>query len=400
MLRKKIFVITSRFPFPLDRGDQLRAFHQIKVLSQHFDIQLITLSEHQIPATYLAELKPFCSDIQTFYLSKMTSAFQMILGLFLKRPFQVSYFYNPSVQNKIWKLLESEPETPVFAQLIRSKPYIPVSKYKQTILDFQDAFSLNMKRRAQHSPFWTRWIFELESMLVKAYELKCQKDLYQCTIISEPDQKAIDTNIASTIQLLKNGVDTDYFNIQNIDNQTFNNKNSTKKTLSFVANLGYFPNVIASEFLVNDIYNTLDHERFEVLLAGSRPNQKVKNLASENVKVSGWLDDIRDAYLQSDILVAPIFTGSGQQNKILEALAMQVPVVTTSQVAKGINATKNELMIADTVAEFQACIIELSENQHLYQQFQANGRLFVEQHFSWHAATKPLIDLLNNSIKK
>jgi glycosyltransferase involved in cell wall biosynthesis len=194
---------------------------------------------------------------------------------------------------------------------------------------------------------------------------------------------------------LKNGVDTEFFNAQNTDNQLFSIKNKPKKTLSFVANMGYFPNIVASEFLVNQIYKNLDPKEFEILLAGSRPSQKVKNLASANVKVSGWIDDIRDAYLQSDILVAPIFTGSGQQNKILEALAMQVPVITTLQVANGINASENELMIANTASEFQACIKKLASDDALYKQLQKNGRAFVQNHFSWNAATKPLVDLLN-----
>jgi glycosyltransferase involved in cell wall biosynthesis len=93
--------------------------------------------------------------------------------------------------------------------------------------------------------------------------------------------------------------------------------------------------------------------------------------------------------------VAPIFTGSGQQNKILEALAMQVPVVTTSQVAAGISASSDVLMIADTPTEFQNCIKQLFNDKLLYEKYQHNGRSFVVQHFSWEAATMPLSELLS-----
>ena len=391
-----LFFLTSRFPFPLDRGDKLRAYHQIKVLSKHFDIQLISLSDTVVSSQDLAALQPFCSSIEVHQLSKFQSVLQLFLGIFIKRPFQVSYFYSPNIQNKILKQLRANPDVKVVAQLIRMRPYVLPIDSGRTVLDFQDAFSLNMKRRASHSSWWNRWFFQWESALVKDYEGECINDFGHCAIISEPDRLAIEDTKKQTIFLLKNGVDVDYFNIQNIDNQLINEKKDKKITLSFVANLGYFPNIIASEYLVNKIFDRLDAQKYCVLLAGARPAQKVKNLASENVNISGWYDDIRNAYLESDILVAPIFSGSGQQNKILEALAMQVPVVTTSQVAAGINATEAVLMIANTPSEFQTCIELLSDNQILYKKYQVNGRMFVEKHFSWEAATLPLCEVLKD----
>ena len=91
---KKLVVITSRFPFPLEKGDKLRAYHQIKYLSQFFEIHLISTSDVPIKEEYKQELAPYCKSIQVFQMSIL----QRIGGLFLKffqnKPFQVGYFHH------------------------------------------------------------------------------------------------------------------------------------------------------------------------------------------------------------------------------------------------------------------------------------------------------------------
>ncbi len=383
----------SRFPYPLDRGDKLRAFYQLKELSKTYNIQLIALTEEQIPIAHIKAVELYCKSIQIIAVSKMTQFFELCKGVFLQRPFQVSYFYNQKHIDLVQNIVSKYPNAPVYGQLIRVVPYLE-NLENRVVLDFQDSFSLNMKRRAENSSFWSKWLFSWESKLVKKYEQYCISKFKKLSIIAQIDKDYIaDNQVVENLYLVQNGVDVDYFNTKNELN--FVNK-KTKTTLGFIGNLGYFPNIVAAEYLVEKIYTLLDHSKFEVNLAGSRPSKKLLNFESENIKVTGWLDDIREAYLATDILVAPIFSGSGQQNKILEAMAMSVPIVTTSQVASAINATENELMIADSLEDFQKCIMQLSTDNTVYKKYQTNGRNFVEQYFSWSAATKKLIGIIES----
>ncbi|MDV7396817.1 glycosyltransferase, partial [Arthrospira platensis SPKY1] len=98
--------------------------------------------------------------------------------------------------------------------------------------------------------------------------------------------------------------------------------------------------MLAAIYLAKAILPALksDFSEIRLLIAGARPDRRVKALATESVMVSGWMEDIRDAYSKTGIFVSPIFTGIGQQNKILEAMSMKIPVITTSSVNNAIGA--------------------------------------------------------------
>jgi len=114
-------------------------------------------------------------------------------------------------------------------------------------------------------------------------------------------------------------------------------------------------------------------------------------LASDNVIVTGWMDDVRDAYAASRVFVAPLWKGTGQQNKIMEAMAMGIPCITTSVVNNAIGAEPNEeIMVADTAEEFAQSIQQVLGDQALSARLASNGRTFVSSRYSWAASTSQL----------
>ena len=168
--------------------------------------------------------------------------------------------------------------------------------------------------------------------------------------------------------------------------------------ICFVGNLGYYSNVEAVRFLITHIVPLLKKEKpdIKILLAGARPTAEIQEFANENITVIGWLDDIRAAYADSRILVAPLMHGIGQQNKILEAMAMGVPVVSTSRVNNAIGATpETEILVADTEGSFAAQILKLLQDIDLQTLMSKNGRAFVEQNYSWEGATRDLVRLIS-----
>ena len=167
--------------------------------------------------------------------------------------------------------------------------------------------------------------------------------------------------------------------------------------ICFVGNLGYYSNVEAVRFLIKTIFPLLKKEKpdIKILLAGARPTAEIQGFTNENITVLGWLDDIRDAYADSRILVAPLMHGIGQQNKILEAMAMGVPVVSTSRVNNAIGATpETEILVADTEGSFAEQILKLLQDIDLQILMSKNGRAFVEQNYSWAGATRELVGLI------
>jgi glycosyltransferase involved in cell wall biosynthesis len=127
------------------------------------------------------------------------------------------------------------------------------------------------------------------------------------------------------------------------------------------------------------------------LIAGARPTALVQSFSSKNVTVTGWVEDIRIAYASAKVFVAPLFLGSGQQNKILEAMSMEVPCITSTLVNNAIGAADNEeIVLADDRDAFVNRIEELLANTNEIKRIGTAGKEFVRNNYSWEYYVKPL----------
>jgi len=134
-----------------------------------------------------------------------------------------------------------------------------------------------------------------------------------------------------------------------------------------------------------------ENPHVRLLIAGASPISAVTALASQQVVVSGWLDDIRDAYNESRIFVAPMLSGSGMQNKLLEAMCMKLPCVTTTLAANAIGAKHGmELFIADDDQAIAHFILTLMHDTDLADAMGTRARDFVSEGFQWEATTEQL----------
>jgi polysaccharide biosynthesis protein PslH len=397
----KLFILTSRFPYPLEKGDKLRIFHQIRELSGHHEIVLCSLHETPVQEVDFQQVAQYCSAIYLFPLSKATIFFNISANILRGLPFSVSYFFNKKIQKSIWDIAEKEKVDHVYCQLIRTAEYFKNTPFNKT-LDYMDAFSAGMARRAESEFFLLKPFFKIEAFLLKKYEKNIASYFNQKTIISQQDKDILGI---LGLKIVPNGVDLDYFKADSLSviryllsdthNQKPENLNSNKLfNIAFVGNLGYYPNVQAAKFLAKNILPLLKKElpNIKILIAGARPTSEITALADENVTIKSWLPDIREAYLQADIFVAPIFHGSGLQNKILEAMAMGLPCVTTSLVNNAISARPEQaILLADTEGAFAQQILKLLQNIDYQIIIKKNARHFVETHYSWGSS----VDVLN-----
>jgi polysaccharide biosynthesis protein PslH len=388
----KLLVLTSRFPYPLEKGDKLRIFHQIRELSQRHEIILCALTEDIVQEADYQQVMPFCSQIHIFRLSKMTIFLNILAGILRGLPFSVSYFFNRKIQKHILDIAAKEKPHHVYAQLIRTSEYFKETTYPKT-LDYMDAFSVGMHRRSQDDAWYLRPFYKLESKLLKRYETNIAPYYNHLTIISEQDKLLMVSSNEINIKVVPNGIDYQYFTPK------YESTTEPKYDIVFVGNLGYYPNIQAAKYLVHHILPLLKKERpnLKILLAGARPSPEIELLANENVDIKRDLVDIREAYLSAKIFVAPIFHGSGQQNKILEAMSMGLPCITTTLVNNAILAKPNEaILVANTEGPFAEQIINLLQDLDYQLIIKANGRQFVKTHYSWQTATQVLNDLMEN----
>lgn len=390
----KLFILLSRVPYPLDKGDKLRAFNQIKQLAQHHKIVLLALNDSLLDNEGITELKKYCVAISVIRFNKLTIFFNLVRALFTGLPFQVGYFYFGKAQKKVNELIKKHQPDHIYCQLIRTAEYVKHHTHIPKTLDYMDVFSKGMERRIESAPFYMKPLLRMEYKRLIKYENKVFDYFDNKTIISEQDKNLIPHPKKQQIQVVPNGVDTTYFK------PMVRNKECD---ILFNGNMNYPPNIESVEFLVNKImpivWQTLPDTR--VLISGANPHARVLALKSSKVEVSGWVDDIRENFAKSKLLVAPMQISIGLQNKLLEAMAMQLPCITSSLANNALGAVPDEqIIVSNTPEEYATAIVNVLQNPEKARKIAVNGYKYAVTHFNWTNTTALLDKLLYSTTNK
>ncbi|MBF0236247.1 MAG: glycosyltransferase [SAR324 cluster bacterium] len=368
--RKNVLYVTTRFPFPKIKGDKLRAYHQIVELSKSNNVILMTLLEDKNDTQYFDELKPFCKKIIPVSLPPKTSVRNRRLSHLSWTPSQVAYFYNREFKNMLPKVVLAHDIDTVYCQLIRAGQYAAKLKNVWKVIDFVDAFSLNLKRNIQVEPWYRKPAMFLRTVKVWAFEQKMIRSFDKAIIISKNDQKALGHD---EIFISPNGV-------AQPEEQKFSHE-TREKALIFSGNMDYWPNEDAARYLVEEIMPHLDND-IKVYLVGINNNPQVKKYQSDRVIVTGKVPSMKEYFDKASIAVCPMRLGAGQQNKVLEAMAAGVPVVASDVANSGIGAT-DSLILANSAIEFADQINVLMKHPLKQAQLVQKAYRFIRDKFNW-----------------
>jgi len=331
----KIVILTSRFPYPLEKGDKLRVYNFVKEMSKENEITLITLNSGKISEDSYAQINKFCKKIHIFNLSKTDYGINLLRALVDGNPFQVGIFYKKSYGTLIQKIIKEEKPDAVFCHLIRMSEYIKdMNTYPKT-LDYMDAFSKGLERRSCTTKnFVFKKILENEHRRLVKYESDIFDKFENKIIISEQDRDFIPHIEKEKITIIPNGVDSEIF---------FPLERKKKFDLLFTGNMGYPPNVESAIYTVKQIFPIVQKSLPEInlLIAGINPPKELTDLNSEKIKIIPEFSHIREAFAQSKIMLAPMLISIGLQNKILQAMAMKIPVICSPLANNAIKAPVN-----------------------------------------------------------
>lgn len=388
----KILILLPRVPYPIEKGDKLRAYNHIRFLSKNNEIHLIALNDQHLHADAFSALKPFCHSITFIPISKIGIVYNLIKVLFTGKPFQVGYFYNKSAQKKINQKIQTIKPDHIFCQLIRVSEYIKNINIPKT-LDYQDVFSKNVERRIASSNWIMKILLYLEYKRLLRYEHHVFDFFDNKIIISKPDRNLIPHPENEKIHVIPNGVDYQYFTPI---------AKEKKYHLVFTGNMGYPPNIDSVEFLVTKILPIVhqSNPKVNLLIAGANPHRRVQALKSENVTVSGWVPDMRLSYASACIFIAPMRLGTGLQNKLLEAMSMQLPCITSQLANEALGAKPdNEILIGNSPEEYAHHILHLLEDKFFANYLAINGHKFIRRNYDWEKATLLLDKIMISSPK-
>lgn len=393
----KILVALPRFPYPLEKGDKLRAYNQIKELSKNNEIYLFCVSHTKVLPEHVEQLRPYCQDICCVNSPKLANYKNIVRNYLHTKSLQIGYWDSRKARKAVKEFVRKVQPDVIYSQMVRTMPWISRLPYPK-VMDYQDALSMNTERRMDQTRGLWHYILHFEFKMLRSTEYNAFKIFDALTIISEPDSDAIPRPKNGEIHIIPNGVDFDFFDRTKIPSPA---GAAPKWDIVFCGNMGYEPNVHAAQYLVKEVMPLVWKEvpGTTVLLAGANPKHGVSNLASDKVSVSGYVADIRECYAASSIFVAPMLTGSGLQNKLLEAMAMQLPCVTTSIANDSLGARDgSEVLIGDNAEAFAAHIVSLLRDADKRASLAQSGRQYALDHFSWETSCQQLEAVLKSVV--
>ncbi len=372
----KIIVLSSRFPYPIEKGDKLRLYYHIKSLSQEHQVYLVSLYDRSPNLSDIHHVEQFVEEIKLIKMTTLSRFYSILKYGMSSMPFQQIYFFQERILAQIESFVQEVKPDHVYCHLPRMAAYLKHVDLPKSI-DYMDAFSKGMALRIKNSVFYKKWFYRIEAKRMKDFE-KALFPLFQNSfIISQQDKCAFNFQGSEKFIVIPNGVDLDFFQRQ---------RKKIKYDIVFAGNMGYRPNIDAAKYLVNKILPLIKQKGLNptVLIAGARPSRGVKQLAQNNVIISGWMEDIRDAYYESRVLVAPIYNGIGQQNKILEAMACGTTCITSESVNNAIGAKHGEeILVGHSPEEYAELIVDLLNNPQKSEVLSNNAYTFVNKNYHW-----------------
>ena len=370
-----ILFLTSRLPYPPNRGDKVRTFILLKEFSKIYKITLFSLIESPQEAMHKDELLKYCDEVILVYKPKLQHLIKFSLGFFNSLPFQVNYYKFPQIEKMIKQLIKTHGIEIIYTHLIRMAPAVQnLECYK--ILDYTDAISMEYERSLQHrNNILVRTFFSLESKRTRKYEQSIISKFNEAWFISQEDINHLELHNNHKIKVVPNPVKIGITR----------NDYILKNRIVFVGNMSVSHNISAVQFIAKQIMpRLLKIFSIEFFIIGAQPSKEVIELNGiNNTKVIGYVDDLFSELSLADIFVAPMFYSAGVQNKVLEAMTVGLPVVTTGNVARSIMAESNkQLLTAESTSEYIKCISLLLKNEILRKNIGTAGKNHILNHFS------------------
>lgn len=386
MVKRKILLITSRFPFPPLGGDKLKTYFLIQLLSSRYDVHLVSLIDRPITSEDRLFCKQYCYMYTLFYKSKYHSFIRALKSLYNGKPIQVNYYYFSDVAAYIDSIADQY--DCVINTLIRTSEYVlNLNNYK--LFDMVDSVALNYQRSKNKatSLFW-RLLYKFESKKVEMYEKMCI-ERYNYTFCVNKNE-ALTLTRYGNVEWIPNGVNPKLLTY-------LSGVQSHKKCIAFFGKMDYQPNIDAVKWFIEKVFRYLDSD-ITFLIVGVYPASEISSLANERIIVTGYIEDPYRILSECRAIVAPMQTGGGIQNKILEMMALKKIIVTTFLGAEPIVGAKDKehLLICETALQMAKQLNDICNFPEHFSAIGQNARELIAHFYTWENYGAKLFKLIDS----
>lgn len=392
----KILMLTPYLPYPLWSGGQIRTYNLLKNLSKKHKISLFSFIRNEGEIKYIPNLQEFCNDVKVFMKRPPWSLWSLGLSAVSVYPLVVCMYLKQSLKTEIRKAIERENFDLIHAETFYVMPNIPQGNVPTILVEQTIEYLVyqHFTQSVKFTPLKMLMNFDVEKIYF--WEKRFWQKATKVVAMSDSDRLSMQRLVPNLqVDLVPNGVDTQYFKRKR---QVISSKNPI---ILFVGNFKWLQNREAVGILVKKIWPLVEKElpNANLWIVGKFPTAEIKNFSSDSIKVSDDIDDIKDAYVQSDLLIAPIYGPGGTRYKILEAMATGLPVITTSTGVEGLDIThEKQALIKDKPEELASEIVKILKNPVLYKTLAENGRKLVEEKYNWERIARELDKIYERAV--
>jgi hypothetical protein len=389
----KIFFACHRFPFPPNRGGKIRPFNMIRHLSQKHEIFVASLAHTRQELDEGAGLKKYCAEIYAEVLPEKLRWLQAIRALPTTTPSSVAYFGSSRLTQRVKQAARRITFDAVIVHCAFAAQYGIGIPAKFRLMDFGDLDSGKWLDYSEWRSFPLSWGYYLEGHKLLCYERQLAAVFDYCTLTTQGELEEFKKlEVDRPHSVIPNGVDGSYFHPDGGPAQA-------KAVAVFLGRMDYYPNIDGVLDFAKRIFPLIQAAvpEVEFRIIGSNPTPAVQRLREmPGVTVTGFVRDTRPFLNDAVVSVAPLRMARGTQNKILESMAMGIPVVATSEAAKGVAAIPEQhILIGNTPDAFARQVIGLLKDGKLRADLSKAGRERVEQAHSWPRSMDILDAILN-----
>ena len=389
----RILYITNGFPYPLTSG-YLRHYHLIRGLSEHHAVTLLSLVGRSFRREHAEALAPFTTRVTTFgepeaLPRRMRQAMRLVRAVM---PGGAADQPVRRMRAAVQRILHDDPPDAIVFSGKRTYPAIAGVRGVPLIADMCDATSVRIRGRMRHSGPAERLGLWMEYLQVRAVERRLVRQAHHLLFASPRDCEAIVGPAGHRVSVVPNGVELGYWQRQS--------DRLGEDTIVMTGAMDYAPNCDAALYLTEEILPRVRRSVPEatLLIVGRDPPLRlIETGRRHGACVTGSVPDVRPYLERASVFVAPIRFGAGIQNKLLEAMAMGVPVVASPVAAEGLRTAAGDeppLGVARNTEGFVAEILRRLAETRRNQTPDGRARQFVEQHFVWSRSTSQLDEVI------
>jgi len=386
---KRLLFIAHRVPFPPDKGERVRAFHEIRALADHFRVTLAALAHHADDLQAARGLEPWCERLLVARVGGLAGLARGALSLATGGSVTEGYFRSRRLLRQLRDAAGDEPFDIALAYSSSTLPYALAVPARRRVADLVDVDSAKWSAYAREARWPTSRLYRREARGVRRLEQRALDACDAVVLVSRAEAEALGAAGGNALPVA-NGVDTAYF-------APPAREPVRPTSLVFTGTMDYRPNIDGVCWFVREVWPGLKAARPEVTLTivGRDPAPAVRRLAeTPGVTVTGSVPDVRPYLAEADAVVVPLRLARGIQNKVLEAMAMGRAVVASPAALEGLDVeVGTEVLEADRPEAWCAAIGRILDDSALRRRLGQAARACTEQRFNWDRRMADLVGL-------